>query len=196
MLNNFEFRVGVIFWLGGVCRSCWSYLAADTMVSDFQGAHTLKKGGTYSSQQTFTPFVDSRVILNGQFWMWCGCGVGAAQAQWRRWGHRGHARLKFEKYDHLTKRVSGAPKTIADKKLRKSVQGGAWKAKKRDPPCAWGFYVGISIILSIVAQTSTLTPWSTFIYDTIGFYICITSISHPQSHKHDRNSKVSLSWAG
>ena len=49
--------------VGGGCRYWWSYLAADTMVSDFQGAGTLKKGGNYSCQQTLPPFVDSTIFL-------------------------------------------------------------------------------------------------------------------------------------
>ena len=52
-------------------------------------------------------------------------GRGAVEAWWRRGGHKGHASLKFEKDGSLAKRASGAPKSIADKKVRKSAQGGA-----------------------------------------------------------------------
>ncbi len=48
-------------------------------------------------------------------------GVGAVEAQ----RTQGHASLKFEKDGSLAKRASGAPKSIADKKVRKSAQGGA-----------------------------------------------------------------------
>jgi len=47
------------------------------------------------------------------------------RAWWRRGGHKGHASLKFEKVGSLAKRASGAPKSIADKKVQKSAQGGA-----------------------------------------------------------------------
>jgi hypothetical protein len=65
--------------------------------------------------------------------------------------------LKFEKDGSLAECASGAPKSIADKKVRKSAQGGAWKSEKRTPPCARGFSVGINIIFSVVAQSSTLS---------------------------------------
>ena len=76
--------------------------------------------------------LDSRdfitVILNGQ--IRCGGGgagawCGVVRARWRRRGHKGHASLKFEKDGSLAKCASGAPKSIADKKVRKSAQGGA-----------------------------------------------------------------------
>ncbi len=53
----------------GGCRSCWSYLEADTMVSYFQGAGTLRKGGNYSCQQTFLHFVHSMV----PYFLWYNC---------------------------------------------------------------------------------------------------------------------------
>ncbi len=37
-------------------------------------------------------------------------------------GHKGHASLKFEKDGSLAKCASGAPKSIADKKVQKSAQ--------------------------------------------------------------------------
>jgi len=51
-----------------------------------------------------------RVILNGQIW--------------GRRGQGGGASLKFEKDDSLAKCASGAPKSIADKKVRTLTQGG------------------------------------------------------------------------
>ncbi len=54
-----------------------------------------------------------------------GAGRGVVEAWWRRGGHKGHASLKFEKDGSLAKCASGAPKSIADKKVRKSAQGGA-----------------------------------------------------------------------
>ncbi len=58
-----------------------------------------------------------------------GRGHGAVEAWWRRGGHKGHTSLKFEKDGEkdgsLAKCASGAPKLIADKKVRKSAQGGA-----------------------------------------------------------------------
>ena len=70
-----------------------------------------------------------RVILNGQIGCggggagsWCGRGAGRVEV-WRTQGT--HASLKFEKDGSLAKRASGAPKSIADKKVRKSAQGGA-----------------------------------------------------------------------
>jgi hypothetical protein len=83
---------------------------------------------------------------------------GAARAWGGRGGHNGHASLKFEKDGCLYKRASGAPKSIDDENLRKLAQGGAWKSEKRTPPCAWGFCMGINIILFVVAQTYILTP--------------------------------------
>jgi len=65
------------------------------------------------------------VFLNGQIWVWRGRGTGVVWARWRRGGHKGHASLKFEKDGSLAKHTSGAPKSIADKKLQKSAQGGA-----------------------------------------------------------------------
>jgi hypothetical protein len=38
-------------------------------------------------------------------------------------GHKGHASLKFEKDGSLAKCASGAPKSIADKKVQKSAWG-------------------------------------------------------------------------
>jgi len=54
-----------------------------------------------------------------------GQGAGVVRAQWRHGEHKGHTSLKFEKDGSLAKCASGAPKSIADKKLRKSAQGGA-----------------------------------------------------------------------
>ncbi len=54
--------------------------------------------------------------------------------------------LKFEKDGWLYERASGAPKSIPDENLRKLAQDRAWKSKKRTPPCARGFCVGINII--------------------------------------------------
>ncbi len=58
-----------------------------------------------------------------------GWGGGGAWCGWRRGGHKGHTSLKFEKDgekdDSLAKCASDAPKLIADKKVRKSAQGGA-----------------------------------------------------------------------
>ncbi len=67
----------------------------------------------------------NRVILNGQIRVRRGWGGGGAEAWWRRGGHKGHASLKFEKDGSLAKCASGAPKSIADKKVQKSAQGGA-----------------------------------------------------------------------
>ena len=53
-----------------------------------------------------------------------GAGRGAVEAWWRRGGHKGHASLKFEKDGSLAKCASGTPKSIADKTVRKSAQGG------------------------------------------------------------------------
>jgi hypothetical protein len=47
------------------------------------------------------------------------------EAWWRRGGHKGHASLKFEKDGSLANCASGTPKSIADIKVQKSVQGGA-----------------------------------------------------------------------
>ena len=62
-----------------------------------------------------------------------GHGADAVEAWWRRGGHKGHTSLKFEKDGSLAKCASGAPKSIADKKVRKSVQGGC-ENRKNAPP--------------------------------------------------------------
>jgi hypothetical protein len=74
----------------------------------------------------------NRVVLNGQIWVRQGgggggawCGGGMVEAWWRRGGHKGHASLKFEKDGSLANCASGTPKSIADKKVQKLVQGGA-----------------------------------------------------------------------
>ncbi len=46
-----------------------------------------------------------------------GRGAGAVEAWWRRGGHKGHSSLKFEKDGSLAECTSGAPKSIADKKV-------------------------------------------------------------------------------
>jgi hypothetical protein len=65
------------------------------------------------------------VILNGQIRVQRGRGAGAVEAWWRRGGHKGHASLKFENDGSLAECASGAPKSIADKKVQKLAQGGA-----------------------------------------------------------------------
>ena len=54
-----------------------------------------------------------------------GRGAGVVEAWWRRGGHKGHTSFKFEKDGSLAKCASGAPKSISDKMVRKSAQGGA-----------------------------------------------------------------------
>ena len=64
------------------------------------------------------------------------------EARWRRGGHKGHASLKFEKDGSLAKRASGAPKSIADKKLQKLAQDGAVKIGKTHPTLRLRFMHG------------------------------------------------------
>ncbi len=56
------------------------------------------------------------------------------EAWWRRGGHKGHASLKFEKDGSLAKCASCAPKSIADKKVRRKVGRENWKNAPRLAP--------------------------------------------------------------
>ncbi len=89
-----------------------------------------------------------------------GCDTGVVRV---RHGHGGGTEdtrdmpaWSLKKMAVATKRASVAPKLIANINQRQSAQVGVWKANKRAPPCAWGFYEGINIILSIVVQTPLL----------------------------------------
>jgi hypothetical protein len=95
-----------------------------------------------------------------------GVAAGAARARRRGGGRKGHARLKFEKDGRsLQNAPGGAPTSIARQKSDKiGGKVGREKPKKRAPPCARGFYVGINNILAVVARKPPfLTPRSPFI---------------------------------
>ena len=108
-----------------------------------------------------------RKYYSGFNWLIFWCGTGVARAWRRRSGGTEDTRVmpawSLKKMVVLLnapamRQIDCGPKS------EKIGTNWAWRAKKCAPICAWGFYVGINIILSIVVQTSSPTPQLTFIY--------------------------------